>query len=198
MLQSRCHRRVGSALCADREAPQAPPAVPGNREAPQAPPAVPGTGDAWPASLPDVSSGPGCRALDLLGELRPCSRAYVDHRSVRVFGVPDGDQCLAGPDFDAVAVGAAVGGLPPVCLSHVTYGDRSITFREQPMARPAQSVTNSLQSAHAGHDAHRLVPVYAVVALALPPSRPSTWGGHSCRLHPCRHLTRPRLPRPTT
>ena len=96
---------------------------------------------------------PGCRALDVLGELDPCSRAHVDYRPVRVPGIPDGDQCLAGPDFDAVAVGSAVGGLPPVYLSHVTYCDRLITFREQPTARSAQSVTNSLQTAHAGHDA---------------------------------------------
>src|SRR5271169_5023882 len=101
-----------------------------------------------------VPSVPGCRAPDVLGELDPCSRANVDHRPVRVLGVPDGDQCLAGPDFDAVAVGAAVGGLPPVYLNHVTYCDRLITTREQPTARPAQSVTNSLQSAHAGHDVH--------------------------------------------
>src|SRR5580693_588019 len=101
-----------------------------------------------------VSWVPGCRALDVLGELDPCARAHVDHRPVRVLGVPDGDQCLAGPDFDAVAVGAAVGGLPPVYLGHVTYCDTPITLREQPMTRPTRSVTNSLQSAHAGHGAH--------------------------------------------
>src|SRR6202030_4867868 len=97
----------------------------------------------------DSVSVPGCRVLEVLGELDPCSRAHVDHRPVRVLGVPDGDQCLAGPDFDAVAVGAAVGGLTPVCLDHVTYCDRLITFREQPAARHTRSVTNSLQSAHA-------------------------------------------------
>src|SRR5580692_1882703 len=101
-----------------------------------------------------VSWVPGCRALDVLGELGPCTQAHVDYRPVRVPGIPDGDQCLAGPDFDTVAVGTAVGGLPPVYLDHVTYCDRLITFREQPTTRPARSVTNSLQSAHAGHDAH--------------------------------------------
>jgi len=94
---------------------------------------------------------PGCRLLDVLGELDPRSRANVDHRPVRVLGVPDGDQCLAGPDFDAVAVGSAVGGFPPVHLGHITYCDRLITFREQPTAPHVRSVTNSLQSAHAGH-----------------------------------------------
>src|ERR1700719_2474585 len=102
----------------------------------------------------DSVSVPGCRVLDVLGELDPCSRADVDHRPVRVLGIPDGDQCLAGPDFDAVAVGAAVGGLPPVYLSHVTNCDRSVTFREQQTTPPARYVTNSLQFAHAGQDAH--------------------------------------------
>ena len=103
----------------------------------------------WPPTCcRAVSVAPRCHALDLLGELGPSPGAHVDHRPARVGGVPDGDQCLAGPDFDAVAVGTTVGGFPPVYLGHVTYCDRLITFREQPAARHTQSVTNSLQSAH--------------------------------------------------
>jgi hypothetical protein len=109
----------------------------------------PGAASGWPLTCD--GRVPGCRALDVLGELDPRSRANVDHRPVRVLGVPDGDQCLAGPDFDAVAVGSAVGGLPPVYLGHITYCDRSITLREQPTAPHVRSVTNSLHSAHAGH-----------------------------------------------
>ena len=60
----------------------------------------------------------GCRALDVLGELGPCFRAHVNHRPVRVLGVPDGDHCVAGPDFDAVSEGAAVGGFTPAHLSY--------------------------------------------------------------------------------
>lgn len=112
----------------------------------------PGAASGWPLTCD--GGVPGCRALDVLGELDPRSRANVDHRPVKVLGVADGDQCLAGPDFDAVAVGAAVGGLPPVYLCHITYCDRLITFREQFTTRPTRSVTNSLQSAHAGHDTH--------------------------------------------
>jgi len=78
-----------------------------------------------------MSSVLGCRALDVLGELSPCFGAHVDHRPVRVLGVPDGDQCVAGPDFDAVPAGAAVGGFTPVRLCHATYCDRSVTYCEE-------------------------------------------------------------------
>jgi len=68
------------------------------------------------ASWGPVSWVPGCRVLEVLGELGPCSRAHVDHRPVRVPGVPDGDQCVAGPDLDAVSESAAVSGFSPVHL----------------------------------------------------------------------------------
>jgi hypothetical protein len=104
----------------------------------------------WPLACGrEVSSVPGS-ALDALGELGPCLRAHADHGPVRVTGVPDGDLCRAGPGFDAVAEGAAVGGCPPVHQSHVTYCDRLITFREVPLACPARSVINSLHLAHTG------------------------------------------------
>ena len=69
----------------------------------------------------------GPRALDVRGELGPCFRAHVDYRPVRVLGVPDGDQYMAGPDFDAVSKGAAVGGFTPVHLCHTTHSDIFIT-----------------------------------------------------------------------
>lgn len=73
----------------------------------------------------------GCRALDVRGELGPCFRAHLDHRPVRVLGVPGGDQGVAGRYFDAVLVGAAVGGCTPVHLCHATYSDLSVTFCEE-------------------------------------------------------------------
>ncbi len=56
-----------------------------------------------------VSAVLGCRVLEVRGELGPCSGAYLDHRPVRVLGVPGGDKGVAGCGFDAVLVGAAVG-----------------------------------------------------------------------------------------
>jgi hypothetical protein len=70
-----------------------------------------------------VSAVLGSRVLDVRGELGPCSGAYLDRRPVRVLGVPGGDQVVGGCGFDAVLVGAAVGGFTPVRQCHATYSD---------------------------------------------------------------------------